>query len=206
LTSQEAQQHIVSKNPFERAKLVAATYELLLHSLTKPVKDSVDAIMRHATCTHNQRATAAGGAVIALHVRRGDSCEAFNGFSNDDLRRCFQLSDYVTAARRLIRQYSLVRPTLKVLTDSPSVVKQLQTEHKDLNFCYIHFNRTVVGGKENVNLHTKDRKERVYIEDRSMAGDVDNKLVLESILADLLFASDAGYIVGRWQYRLRTLS
>jgi hypothetical protein len=36
----------------------------------------------------------------------------------------------------------------------------------------------------------------VYIEDRSAKGFTGVQLVLESIIADLLFASDAGYIVG----------
>lgn len=131
---------------------------------------------------------------IGMHVRRGDACETYN-ISVSSQRRCFGLETYVVAARHLRRLYGEKYSTILLVTDSEEVLHEASA-FRDFAWRFVRYDRAAVGGKQGINVGTKTRGQRLFVEDRAASGDPANEQLVISILAELRFISAADLFVG----------
>ncbi|KAL3910878.1 MAG: hypothetical protein SGPRY_008899 [Prymnesium sp.] len=138
---------------------------------------------------------------MAMHVRRGDSCETFD-FSTkqgvtdlDAERRCYPVRLYIKAAEAMRSLYGIERVLL--ITDSPQVIEWIRKTPgaRHFEWQWLDLDRGVIGGDARRNLHQPPEK-RVYIEHRAESRDPANALQVESVLADLRFTSEASVVIG----------
>ena len=76
-----------------------------------------------------------------------------------------------------------------LLTDSTSVVARLRL-YTEFEWHWLRVDRGKVGGREHINVDVRPEK-RIYIEHRAARGDTANGLIVTSLLADLMFISEA---------------
>lgn len=141
---------------------------------------------------------------IAVHIRRGDACQAFGGARVAGQRRCFPTAAYVAAARRLARRYGT--STVRVASDSPRAVDEFAAlAGADLAVEALRFDRGRVGGPENATLGLgfAAAQER-FIERRPDAPDA--ALAAASFLADLELLGSCQAFVGTWEATLSRLA
>ena len=131
---------------------------------------------------------------IGMHVRRGDACVTYN-ISVSSQRRCFGLEAYVVAARHLRRLYGEKYSTILLVTDSEEVLHEASA-FRDFAWCVVRYDRAAVGGKQGINVGTKTRGQRLFVEDRAASGDPANEQLVISMLAELRFISAADLFVG----------
>ena len=131
---------------------------------------------------------------IGMHVRRGDACETYN-ISVSSQRRCFGLETYVVAARHLRRLYGEKYSTILLVTDSEEVLHEASA-FRDFAWRFVRYDRAAVGGKQGINVGTKTRGQRLFVEDRAASGDPANEQLVISMLAELRFISAADLFVG----------
>ena len=183
-----------------RAMHVALALEARLHHGLQPATQrAVESLLR-ARLVHNRGSawqSSLRGAIIGMHVRRGDACETFDGYTTgpinlDAARSCYALDEYVTAARQLRQLYG-TSSVINLISDSAEVIAMVKA-YPDFEWRALDFDRDAVGhGTPNLQVSARAR---VYIEARAQAADPANKDIVHSALADLLFVAEAAVFVG----------
>ena len=136
------------------------------------------------------------GRAVAVHIRRGDACQVFGGPRVEGTRRCFDTATYVDAARELKKRYPALT-VLRVATDSPSVLREVEALAPEWTIEALRFDRGNVGGPENATLGLSlENATRHFIEHRRDRPDA--TLALASFLADLELLGSAHAFVGTW--------
>jgi len=142
--------------------------------------------------------------MIALHVRRGDSCARYaeKGDWNSvhdgtvNKRPCYKLETYMAEARKMKETYGVSR--IAVSTDSDAVIQDLINDYSSegFEFLYLQYNRSLVGGPENINMGKGEATTGTkYIEDRDV--DEDTKaLIFSSAAAEMRLLSECNYFIG----------
>ena len=182
-----------------RAMHVALALEARLeYGLQPATRLSVERLI-HARRVRNRAAgpSPLRGAIIGMHVRRGDACETFEGYTDGPLdldapRSCYSLHEYVAAARQLRHIYG-TSSVVHLITDSAEVAAMVRT-YSDFEWRTLEFDRDAVGrGTPNLRVSASGR---VYIEARAQASDPANEQIVHSALADLMFAAESAVFVG----------
>jgi hypothetical protein len=182
-----------------RAMHVALALEARLeHGLQPAARLSVERLL-HTWRVHNHGAgpSSLRGAIIGMHVRRGDACETFEGYADGPLdldapRSCYSFHEYVAAARQLRHIYG-TSSVVHLISDAAEVTAMVKA-YPDFEWRTLEFNRDAVGGGT-PNLRAS-ASERVYIEARAQAADPANEQIVHSALADLMFAAESDVFVG----------
>ena len=178
-----------------------------LGQLTRLALGSVGPCLRRARSMRLQQAQLLGtrrtNRTIAMHVRRGDSCQRWSTdrWDGGALRSCYPLSEYMDAARRLKSRYDASH--ILLATDSPRVIRELSRHTGEFSFSFLQMDRTGVGGVEGLNIGrpaTSDgngSRAAVFIEDRaSEMGSDERELLLSTLLADVTLLQGADLFVG----------
>lgn len=186
-----------------RAMHVALALEARLELGLQPATRRVVNRLLQAPHVHNRlhnrgaEPARAHGAIIGMHVRRGDACETFDGYAAGPLdldapRSCYPLDEYVSAARQLRRLYG-TSSVVHLISDSAAVTAMLSA-YSDFEWRTLDFRRNVVGrGTPNLRVGAR---QRVYIEVRAQEADPANEEIVHSALADLAFVAEAAVFVG----------
>jgi len=132
-------------------------------------------------------------ATIGMHVRRGDACFrwAERGDSDINTRPCYKLEVYMAEARRLKAAYGVSK--VAVATDSDSVIAELQAYTPEFRFVYLPFNRTLVGGPENVNM--AGGSDANFIENRRPSDEL-KALIFATAAAEVQLLAAADFLIG----------
>ena len=138
--------------------------------------------------------------VIAMHVRRGDSCMRFaaqRGVGPHERvsgRPCYPLSLYASAARHMKERYNA--SVVVLATDSPEVAAEAKRDYGG-EFTWLHLpvDHRKLEGQRGVNVG-KAKSGHVFIEHRAAKGKLDKWDAVTSALADLQLLGQADMFVG----------
>lgn len=166
---------------------------------------------------------------VALHIRRGDSCERYGSYGENDpvgrrrvtprlpeKRPCFKAADYLRAAREVLADSPAILPSqLLVASDSPHAIVELRAAFAhplEFEIMSARGERGAGwgGAAEGVNVgQARANAMHQFIEARNDAGLVNRSEVLASLFADLEMLAHADAFVGTaasWSSRLILLS
>lgn len=143
---------------------------------------------------------------VAVHIRRGDSCERWTATVGDHDqvnkggRPCYDTKLYVEAVLKMYQHYALTSIEVRLATDSFHAARNFVSRMKhvipEARVYLLHYNRHATSGESPNEIPRSGAVPPLFIEHRNAGGEIDREQALVYFVSEMLLLSEADAFVG----------